>query len=240
MQYSEWSSVVEYVANNLAKDIEKKNYPPGTRFLTEKEICEQYEVGRSSAREALRILEATGWIQIVRGRGSFVAWEGRGSIAQIKEWYGENAEQTRAIIDARAMIEPSVAAQLAATITEAQLEELGKICADLDDAYATHNILNAVALDEEFHVTLVNFYGNSVVSEFNQKLQRSSSYYRAKTYAVPRFFNLAQASHREILNHLRRHDGEQAGREMQEHINSALGYFNQLTLEQGELSDEPS
>lgn len=231
MKYSQWNSVVEYVANNLAKDIEKNGYPAGSRFFTEKEICEQYEVGRSSAREALRILEASGWIEIVRGRGAFVAWEGDGGLDRIKKWYGENADQLRAIIDARAIIEPPVAAGLAATITEAQLEELGKICADLDQAYATHNILNAVALDEEFHITLVDFYGNSLLSQFNENLQKRSSYYRAKTYAVPRFFSLAQASHREILNHLRQRDGESAGAEMRAHVNSARGYFNEISRE---------
>lgn len=229
MKYSEWNSVVEYVANNLARSIEEGDYPVGARFLTEKEICEQYEVGRSSAREALRILEATGWVKIVRGKGAFITWQKRGGVEGIKEWYAENAEQLRAVIDARLMIEPPVALQLAGTVTGSQLAELEKICADLDAAYASHNILNTVALDEEFHVALIDFFGNPLLSEFNQALQKSSSYYRGKTYAVPSFFNLAQAGHREILNHLRRGDGEAAAAEMRSHIVSALGYFDELT-----------
>lgn len=231
MKYSEWNSVVEYLVNNLAKHIEDNQYPVGARFLTEKEICEQYEVGRSSAREALRILEATGWIEIVRGKGAFVTWEKRDSLDRIKEWYVENAELLRAVIDARVLIEPPVAAALAGAITEAQLDELTKICADLDEAYATHSVLNAVALDEEFHVTLVDFYGNALLSDFNQTLQKSSSYYRAKTYAVPKFFSLAQAGHREILNRLRKGDGQGAADEMRAHITSALTYFRELTRE---------
>lgn len=231
MQYSEWNSVVEYLVNNLAKHIEDSGYAVGARFLTEKEICEKYEVGRSSAREALRILEATGWIEIIRGRGAFVTWERRESLDHIKEWYGANVEQLRAVINARCIIEPPVVAELASTITAAELEELGKICDDLDRAYEAHSVLNAVALDEEFHITLVGFYGNPLVSEFNQTLQERSSYYRAKTYAVPKFFNLAQAGHREILTHLRRGDSASAAAEMRAHITSALGYFAELSAD---------
>lgn len=229
MKYSEWGSVVEYVANNLLKEIDAGNYQTDDRLPTEREICERYKVGRSSAREALRILEAMGRIRLVRGKGAFVTLGANATGEQVREWYDEHAPIVDDIIHARALLEPSVVRTLADRMSLEQLARLEEICDELDVAYAENNILGVIALDEKYHITLVDFLGNSVLSDFNTNLQKRSSYYRGKTYIIPKFFSRAQEGHRKILDHLRARDGEAAAQELHTHIINAIDYFAEVT-----------
>lgn len=229
MKYSKWDSVVDYVSNNLIQEIEENDYQVGNRFLTEREICEKYKVGRSSAREALRILETTGWIETIRGKGAFVARSSRDSTAPLKEWFSQNSQRVESIIQARILMEPPMVAQVAQTITDGQLEGLQKTCDALDIAYEEHNVLGAVALDEQFHIALVDLYGNEFISRFNAELQKASSFYRAQTYHVSRIFSEAQHGHQALMCHLKAHDSEKAEDELRRHIAAGLGYFIEAT-----------
>ena len=60
------------VATHLAKGIEAGRWPVGSSLPTEKELCDQFEVSRHTAREALRALENQGLIARRQGSGSTV------------------------------------------------------------------------------------------------------------------------------------------------------------------------
>lgn len=49
-------SIVDQVINNLKDYIVEQNVAVGDKMPTEKEICEMYGVGRSTAREAYRMM----------------------------------------------------------------------------------------------------------------------------------------------------------------------------------------
>ena len=229
MKYSQWNSVLEYVSNNLIKTLEENDYKVNDRFLTEREICEKYKVGRSSAREALRILETTGRIEIIRGKGAFVTRGCNERAAPLREWFSQNSQLVESIIQTRILLEPPVVGRIAKTITLEQLTKLQKICDALDRAFEEHNILGAVALDEQFHIAIIDLYDNEFISKFNIELQKASSFYRAKTYDVPRIFSEAQHGHQALMRHLRSHDAGQAEAELQQHIAAGLDYFLEAT-----------
>jgi GntR family transcriptional regulator len=53
--------------------LDTREWPPGARFATEREIEEQFDVSRAVVRPALELLVADGAIFRIRGSGSFVA-----------------------------------------------------------------------------------------------------------------------------------------------------------------------
>src|SRR5699024_2448427 len=59
----------EVVAQRLVRDIRANGKVAGDLLETEAQLCETYSVGRSTIREALRLLELQGVIQIRPGRG---------------------------------------------------------------------------------------------------------------------------------------------------------------------------
>lgn len=65
-------SVVGQVVDQITDAIINGTLKPGDRLPTEPELCETFQVGRNSIREAIKILEAYGVVYIKRPDGTFV------------------------------------------------------------------------------------------------------------------------------------------------------------------------
>jgi DNA-binding FadR family transcriptional regulator len=63
------SRTFEEVSNQIKKLIFDGVFKPGDKLLPETELAQQFNVGRQSIREALRILELSGFITIQKGGG---------------------------------------------------------------------------------------------------------------------------------------------------------------------------
>ena len=66
----ERQKVYELIAENLLAQIAGRRLKPGDALPPERELTQRYQAGRSSVREALRMLESKGLIESV-GNGSF-------------------------------------------------------------------------------------------------------------------------------------------------------------------------
>jgi GntR family transcriptional regulator len=61
-----------HVRNELLHYFEAHNMRPGDQILSEPDIVELFKVGRSTAREALKLLEHEGMVKVRPGRGRFL------------------------------------------------------------------------------------------------------------------------------------------------------------------------
>jgi GntR family transcriptional regulator len=61
-----------HVRNELMDYFRKHHVRPGDRILSEPEIVELFGVGRSTAREAVKLLEHDGMVEVRPGRGRFL------------------------------------------------------------------------------------------------------------------------------------------------------------------------
>ena len=60
------------IYNNLMDLIESKEYKQGEKLPSESELAEQYSASRDTIRKSLDLLETAGYIQKVKGKGSFI------------------------------------------------------------------------------------------------------------------------------------------------------------------------
>ncbi|MCK4897409.1 MAG: FadR family transcriptional regulator, partial [Anaerolineales bacterium] len=65
--------VFEQAVEQIRELILSGAFTPGEKLPAEQELSRQLDVSRSSIREALRVLEAEGIIEVKRGAGAFVA-----------------------------------------------------------------------------------------------------------------------------------------------------------------------
>lgn len=65
-------SVANEVCESLAAAFLSRGLRPGDRVPSELEVCREFGVGRSTAREAFRLLEQDGIVEAVPGRGRFL------------------------------------------------------------------------------------------------------------------------------------------------------------------------
>ncbi|MEQ4207777.1 GntR family transcriptional regulator [Actinopolymorpha sp. B9G3] len=63
----------EQVTQALAEDLSNNTYTPGSRFLTEREVCERFGVSTTTAVRALNALVGDGLLVRRQGSGTFVA-----------------------------------------------------------------------------------------------------------------------------------------------------------------------
>lgn len=66
------TSAVDFVSDSIVNRIRSGVYPPGSRLPKEQEICDELGVSRGSLREAVKILDAFGIIEVKRGDGTYV------------------------------------------------------------------------------------------------------------------------------------------------------------------------
>jgi len=165
----------EAVAALLRQRIVRGELPVGTKLPTEEELTERFGIARTTLREALRILESQGLIHIKRGRG------GGGTVtmpdlARLSEAFA-GALQMRAtsfsdLDSARRLIEPELAAWLAAAHDDEDLALLAAAAEDADVA-AQDNDPSAFALAaSRFHTLLLERGRNTTLSLFSQLLNQ--------------------------------------------------------------------
>jgi len=66
-------SLAESVAESLQSEIASGTFKVGEQLPTEPDLMQRFGVGRSSVREAIRILAHNGWVKVQQGLGTFVA-----------------------------------------------------------------------------------------------------------------------------------------------------------------------
>lgn len=126
--------VTERVVDGISRYIESQGLTQGDKLPPERVFMEQFAVGRSSVREALRVLTAMGVVEVVHGGGTYVANPG-----------GVSKETAQAIFDAteenalRNLVETRLGIELAAVTVLAQRgadEDFAALEALLDDQWS--------------------------------------------------------------------------------------------------------
>jgi DNA-binding FadR family transcriptional regulator len=107
--------VYEQVARRILQDIRAGLLAPGQRLPSERELARQMEVGRSSIREAIGVLQVDGIVETRPGSGSFVAADAPERVrADAPSVLLTHDASPFALLEAREAFEPAVT-RLAAT-----------------------------------------------------------------------------------------------------------------------------
>ena len=115
------------LAQRIVGEIVDRGLEPGASLLSEREMLEEYEVARGTHREALRFLEIQGVITIRTGPGGgpvVNAPASRHLASIIAMMLQLDAAPFRAVLEARATLEPWMARRAAERRSDEQLESL--------------------------------------------------------------------------------------------------------------------
>lgn len=157
----------ELVADRIRRRIVRGDLPVGTRLPPEEELMVSFGVARTTLREALRVLEAQGLLQIRRGRG------GGGvvtlpTLTQASETLGAYLQLNRVrrgdLDEARLMIEPALAANLARSRRPEDLAVLEAHVAAADAAAHSDDRPAFGAAAAGLHIAIVERGGNTTLA----------------------------------------------------------------------------
>jgi len=216
----------ELLARELADEIINRQLPAGARLLTEREMVELYGVGRTTLREALRLLETRGVLTIRAGpHGGPVVRRPEPSdlseaLTLILQF--ENASLLD-VLQARRALEPMVAKLAASRIDASQIEQLEQTIEGMLGAPEDQDVF--AAENERFHSLIATAAGSVVLRVFSETLKSIADGRTAGVdYASDRRLAVSRA-HKRVLDALRTHDPEAAETEMREHLEEAGRYW---------------
>jgi GntR family transcriptional repressor for pyruvate dehydrogenase complex len=165
--------ISEVIARDIIHDIVSNDLKPGDMLPAEAAMTRNYGVGRGSLREALRILEVQGLIQIRPGPGggpvvNAIDPVNFGRLAAL--YFHVSRATLRELLDARMAIEPVLAGLAASSSDEAARAELKDHTGRAREAAARDT--NAYrALTMEFHYLITGMSGNRVLDLFGRALK---------------------------------------------------------------------
>jgi DNA-binding GntR family transcriptional regulator len=197
-------SLRERIVIRLRQAIVTGDLPPKTRLI-EPELARQLNVSRTPLREAIRQLEAEGFVATVPRAGAFVS-----------ETTPRDVEDLYPI---RAVIEGLAARQAAENPDPAKREVLQGILAEL--ARRTTDSREYHEISGRFHDAVVAFSGNRQLKTIYQGLAQHIARMRTLSLAARGRPGVSLYEHRRIVTAILRGRGVEAERAMREHIEGA-------------------
>ncbi|MGH2532768.1 MAG: FadR/GntR family transcriptional regulator [Thermomicrobiales bacterium] len=218
-----WSSAVE----QIRALIDDGRLPIGTRLPGERELCQQLGISRVSLREAIRVLESTGHLEVRPGRGTFVRDPSEPARGPLAAWLRDHNDHIRKLFELRELVEPGLAALAARRGDRATDEALQETVDEMATSAARGDLIRVVAADAEFHHILAHSTGNSIVDGLMRQLIHVIGEERRASLLIPGQVERAMAGHSAILDAVARRDPAAAAEAMRRHLEDALFYIDQ-------------
>ncbi len=217
---------IEQIIRSLQEYIIDGNAKPGTALEPERELASTLGVSRFSLREALRVAQAQGLIDIRRGRRPRVAVPSADAAAKV---IGLTLRRTKStflqLVAARELLETQIAKLAALHIKPSDIKRMEKTIEEMEKN--SRNLAFCAEKDLEFHSMLVKASGNVV---FEIMLSPVAQLLRESRVKTLKFTGVERAieGHKLILKHLKQHNGESAGRAMKKHLEMAEADLRQI------------
>ncbi len=209
-------NVIAQAAEEIRRLVIGNGLSDGAKLPSEHALCRQLGVGRSSVREALRVLQAVGLIETIQGKGAFVR---TARTRYASERYGPKAIQEAGPIalQMRMILEPHCAALAAARAGAHDVRALQAELEKFRGALASRALKDAVVADSRFHLVLARTSRNEVLLHLMQSLDPVATENRRRALT---FYNDRRllALHLQIYEAVRRRDPAEARRAMGRHM----------------------
>ncbi|WP_102348395.1 FadR/GntR family transcriptional regulator [Bacillus sp. Marseille-P3661] len=222
MQPFEKISVTDHIVNNLKDLITSGDLKVGDKMPTEKEVCEKLKVGRSSVREAYRVLNALGYIELIPGRGAFVKRITEEDNASIANWFEINGVQIQDFMEVRQGIETLAVTLAIKNGKDSDFNELKIINEKFKKAVEDYNVVQLISLDELFHKKIVDATHNILLIEIYKLITDSFKNYRTKSFSVKEKAIHALEPHNNIVRAILEKDESLAAAEVARHIRISI------------------
>ena len=210
------TDTVSHVLADLHRRIVDGNLEAGTALPAERELAAELEVSRFSLREALRVAESQGLVEISRGKRTRVAADSATSaVAAMDLALRRGITSLLQLTEARLVVEVEVARLAGGRMTpdlEAALQQA-------NDGYAeAANKEIRVRQDMEFHQLLARASGNPVFEMILSTLGRLIMESQRQT--DPAVVQGTADAHQRILHAVAACDAPAAAQEMRAHLES--------------------
>jgi GntR family transcriptional repressor for pyruvate dehydrogenase complex len=214
------------VVRQLRDRIYRGELQPGDRLPAERQLAEQFRVSRNMVREALRMLEITGIVElrkgatggafICRGRPEFVAR----SLLDMMRLGGFSLSD---MTEARLWLSSTIVRAACERATEEDLTRLEANVVEAVQLAVREDWASVAVVNIEFHNLLASASGNPVLAMVQRSIMEVMR--EISLVAGPIRSDVTIRSRTRFLRHLRRRNVEQAVAEMDRNLRRVHEFF---------------
>lgn len=214
------ANLTEEIVKRIINIITELGMKPGDKLPTERELVATFRVGRSSIREAIKILSAIGVVRIVAGAGMFV---GNGNLSLLAKplslGFLRGGRGTAELIEARRLLEVELAGLAA---ERASTEEVASMKDGLAEMHAhQEDIERYTESDIRFHLAVARGAHNEVLLDLLETLQHIIRNWIFKSIEEVEGMPSSIHEHVPIYDAISAHDSVRARAAMNEHLEKA-------------------
>ncbi len=208
--------VYELVAERLLGEIRDQRLRPGEALPTERELATSFRVGRSSVREALRVLESKGVIRSTGSGGFVVATLANPLNNSIDLLLAMEEVDVPELFEVRKIIEVEMAGLAAERRSAEDLAEMEEALEAMEEHLASEQ--GYIGADVRFHLAVIRASGNRIALRMMEAIRGVLSQAFRSIFHIPGSPQLSTAQHREIYEAIRAGDPAAARARMLAHL----------------------
>lgn len=222
------TKVFEQVIEQIKEIIKNGELRCGDKLPSERDLCEQLNVSRTSIREALRSLEMLGIVECRQGEGNFIKESFEDSLLEpLSITFMLHGSKTNEILELRKIIEPETAALAAKNISAAELQEIKELIDLLNHEEDSKKIAD---IDKEIHYKIVqaseNYLVINVMYAVSYLVDRYIEDVVANMFKSPENRNVVMEQHKAIVKAIEAHNAHEASVAMRKHLDYTNNFIS--------------
>jgi len=160
---SKRSLIYETVIEHIKAQLINGDLQPGHRLPTVAVMAKGLDVGPASVREAYRILESMGFLEVTQGRGTFVSETLNSSGGVLRHFQLAEQQTLSHLLEARKLLEPGITALAAERATSAEAQAI--LDAALEMEQLAQKGEDFIEPDVRFHELILLAAHNPIVTK---------------------------------------------------------------------------
>lgn len=205
------------IAEQVKEMILNGTFKPGDRLPTENELMHQFNVGRSTVREALKSLGMAGLVESRRTSGTFVTTNYRGFLHDKVKWTALLTEhEILNITQVRLALEGQAAMLAAERATPEELSKIEELIGELEQSLDEPE--EAARIDLDFHVAVAEASHNKLLLTLVLSLRNLIHDFLKLGYVRRKTSDIILQEHRRLFAAIQAHDADTAEQEMRAHL----------------------
>jgi len=201
------NSLADEVAQRLQEQISRGVYKPADKLPTEPALMQEFGVGRSTIREAVRILANGGVLRVQQGIGTFIE-ENTGIAEPLPQRL--NRAQFEDLDEVRQLLEVKIAQKAAVNRSDSDLEKMQLHLRERKDFSAANQVAECIQADISFHTAIAEASGNSILSDLYKTVASHLKKKFIERFSTTETFAATQHLHKNLLNSIIAQDAAKA------------------------------
>ncbi len=200
-------TLAQEVADRLIEGISSDEYTIGEKLPIESELMNIYGVGRSSIREAIKILSIKGILNVQQGVGTFIVAKN----AQESLESQMNRAEIQEVQEVRSLLDSKIAGKAAINRTEEDLKIIKKYL-NLRAQFAEENLATeCYQADINFHLAIAEACGNKLLREiYKVATKHILSSFEIRHHNNTDSFKISQKIHTDLYQSIENLDSKKA------------------------------